>query len=617
MPSTPTTPDDLTAEDILIEKQLKEAQERIAYLKAQVAKERKLRLQIKQKNNQGSISRSKEEDQMTHVQASLEQSLLTTNSTASVPESERPSTSTGTRSASSLDAGHRQEPSSNGSGSLGISKSQPSGIGRPSTSQPGRRRRSKQRNSLGKLKKSQRRPRTAGGGGLSPSAAQRTSLSRLSPSRSRPSEKHEMQAKNMSYQRLKDLLQDPLFQEAAKRKGCRDTQLHPRRMESFRRQENRAALLPIAVAQLNFEAYETTRVNLLAMVLHEFEVVMEEMRKEEEKIKLEQDKLAKVFVKQIGGEEVRIKAIVHNRHKIQNVSLAENRLLIARRKKFEQNASKGHSAQEKYLAKLKRDREHREAKGRRQQEKIAQVSGMKDSMLQARNKIMEQRFAARDARIAHKMQHKAMKIKQKQDLAASGKDDRTQRQEHSKKVRAMRMKRLNNRLKEKESHVKKVQIKKQQELLALRVRKTLRNQRRMENIERARREQEYRNKVVVKKLEMKRGSMDKMKEIEDAIRRERGLKKKKELIARHKWITETTLERGITPGPGEYHATNGDMANSHANCAKWGMQNPKSEIEWIMYRSKQVPAPGDYTPYDPSSAVVGGKLHSQVYVLHN
>ena len=122
------------------------------------------------------------------------------------------------------------------------------------------------------------------------------------------------------YQRLKDLLQDPLFQEAAKRKGCRDTQLHPRRMESFRRQANRAALLPIAVAQLNFEAYETTRVNLLAMVLHEFEVVMEEMRKEEEKVKLEQDKLAKVFVKQIGGEEVRIKAIVHNRHKIQNVS---------------------------------------------------------------------------------------------------------------------------------------------------------------------------------------------------------------------------------------------------------------------------------------------------------
>ena len=168
-------------------------------------------------------------------------------------------------------------------------------------------------------------------------------------------------------------------------------------------------------------------------------------------------------------------------------------------------------------------------------------------------------------------------------------------------------------MKEKEIHVKNVKIKKQQELLALRVRKTLRNQRRRENIERARREQEYRNKVVVKKLEMKRGSMDKMKEIEEAIRRERGLKKKKELIARHKWIKETTLERGITPGPGEYHATNGDMANSHANCAKWGMQNPKSEIEWIMYRSKQVPAPGDYTPYDPSSAVVGGKLHSQVW----
>jgi hypothetical protein len=100
--------------------------------------------------------------------------------------------------------------------------------------------------------------------------------------------------------------------------------------------------------------------------------------------------------------------------------------------------------------------------------------------------------------------------------------------------------------------------------------------------------------------------MEKMKQIDDAIRRQRDLKKKKEIIARHKWIADTKLERAITPGPGEYHDTNGDMANSHANCAKWGMQNPKSEIEWIMYRSKQLPAPGDYTPYDPNSAVVGG-----------
>jgi hypothetical protein len=120
----------------------------------------------------------------------------------------------------------------------------------------------------------------------------------------------------------------------------------------------------------------------------------------------------------------------------------------------------------------------------------------------------------------------------------------------------------------------------------------LKMKRRIENADRARREQEYRNKVAVKKLEMQWGRMNKMKEIEEAIRRQRDLKKKKEIIARHKWIADTKLERAITPGPGEYNET-GSMATAKANCAKWGQYNPKSEIEWIMYRAKQLPAPGD------------------------
>jgi hypothetical protein len=272
------------------------------------------------------------------------------------------------------------------------SHSQPAGLIRPSTSNgPSRK------NKLGKLRKTPKtRPKTA-------SANQSSSLQRLSPSRSRPSKHHEDRAKSMSYQRLRELLSDSLFQEAIKRKGCIDTQLHPRRMESFRRQPNRAALLSKRVAQLNFEAYEIRRIELLAMVLQEFEVVKEEMKQEEAKVKHEQEKLAKVFVKQIGGEEGRTKKIVQNRHKIQNVSLAENRLLIARRNKFQKQANKAQNAQEKYLSKLKRDREEREKRGKRQQEKIAQVSNMKDQLLKKRNQMMEDRFRQRDARIAHKM----------------------------------------------------------------------------------------------------------------------------------------------------------------------------------------------------------------------
>ena len=202
-------------------------------------------------------------------------------------------------------------------------------------------------------------------------------------------------------------------------------------------------------------------------MLQEFEVVMEQLRKEEEKVKVEQDKLAKVFTEQIGGEEGRTLKIVHNRHKIQNVSLAENRLLIARRSKFQKSYNKSQNAQEKYLLKLKKDREHREERGRKQQEKIASVSGMKDQLLKARNQIMEERFAARDARIEYTQKQKQMKAKMKQDMASNGKDDRSQRTAHATKVRNQRMKRLTARLKEKEEHVRNVQIKKKQVLSLL------------------------------------------------------------------------------------------------------------------------------------------------------
>merc|ERR1711865_261332 len=117
--------------------------------------------------------------------------------------------------------------------------------------------------------------------------------------------------------------------------------------------------------------------------------------------------LAKVFTKQIGGAEGRMKKITESRHKIENVTIVENKLLKARRRKFEKNANKAGAAQTKYLDKLKADRERREERGRKQQEKIAQVSGMKDQLLQARNAIMEEKFAARDARIKYKRDEKA------------------------------------------------------------------------------------------------------------------------------------------------------------------------------------------------------------------
>lgn len=245
---------DLDAEDALIERQLKEAQERISFLKAQVAKERKLRLQIKKKNN-AAVSKGEkgEEDIKNAVQSSLEASLLTTGSAASLPGGDHPTLSsveqTGLRPSTS-DGGTRF-PSSTHSGGMITSQSQPAlstKSGRPQTAGFGSGSGISAARSLSSSNKKERRPRTA-------KSKQASSLARLSPQRARPSDRHRNMAQDMSYKRLKELMSDKLFQEAIKRKGVHARQLLPRPMETFRRQENRAALLPIEVAQLNFEEY--------------------------------------------------------------------------------------------------------------------------------------------------------------------------------------------------------------------------------------------------------------------------------------------------------------------------------------------------------------------------
>ena len=42
------------------------------------------------------------------------------------------------------------------------------------------------------------------------------------------------------------------------------------------------------------------------------------------------------------------------------------------------------------------------------------------------------------------------------------------------------------------------------------------------------------------------------------------------------------------PGPGEYVLPN----NPTSPVAKWGDQAPKSDVEWQIYRAKQLPGPG-------------------------
>ena len=74
-------------------------------------------------------------------------------------------------------------------------------------------------------------------------------------------------------------------------------------------------------------------------------------------------------------------------------------------------------------------------------------------------------------------------------------------------------------------------------------------------------EAEYKNQVMIKKMQKSWSRMERFKEIKEAIQIERGARRKRDIIERHKWRDGTVLERTILPGPGEYHNNKTDMAN--------------------------------------------------------
>ena len=131
----------------------------------------------------------------------------------------------------------------------------------------------------------------------------------------------------MPLARLQDLLKQKVFKEAIRRKGIEDHELVPRPPASFRVQANRASLLSPVEAQLHFEAFEKRRMQLLAMVLAEWEVCEGERKKEDARLKKEEDKLTSIFHNRLSSERNRLQNIVTARTKVEGVQLVENKIL--------------------------------------------------------------------------------------------------------------------------------------------------------------------------------------------------------------------------------------------------------------------------------------------------
>ena len=124
---------------------------------------------------------------------------------------------------------------------------------------------------------------------------------------------------------------------------------------------------------------------------------------------------------------------------------------------------------------------------------------------------------------------------------------------------------------------------------------------RMENAARVRRIAANEKMKAQRKMEAAYARMEHMNEVRAAIDEARREQKKSEIIEADRWKLETTLERSITPGPGEYNI---DNAPKGPKGGTWGKHKPKSDVEWKIYRAAQIPGPGQYKL--PSSVLVPG-----------
>jgi hypothetical protein len=445
--------------------------------------------------------------------------------------------------------------------------------------------------------KAKKRPKTAATS-FSPSE-------RLSPTRKSYTQSHIEKAQRLSLDDLTRLMADPVFIEATKRKGIEDKDLVPRPQSYFRNQSNRAQLLSKEHARIRFEHYENRRMTLLAMVLSEHETVQDEIAKEQAMFKAEDDRLVSGFYSSLEGEKKRLDKIKRNMEKFQRVQANENGNIIEKRQKFNASKNKFQNRLEDILQQEKEREKKMRDRGKAQKERIRQVAQMKEKMTRMRAEEMKRRFAERDKRIYEKVEEKARVIAERRVKDSSKQQLLKNKQELAKKVIEDRKNQLVSRLYEKEDHLEKIKMRFDEQLEHKRIDKALRMQQRIENVARAKKEAEYKNQVMIKKMQMSWERTERFKEIKEAIQVERGARRKNEIINRHKWRDNTVLERSILPGPGEYHNTKTDMAENTRG-ARWGKYKPKNDIEWIMYRAAQIPGPGQYTPIDPNQTASNG-----------
>jgi len=192
-----------------------------------------------------------------------------------------------------------------------------------------------------------------------------------------------------------------------------------------------------------------------------------------------------------------------------------------------------------------------------------------------------------------KIQHKATKAELQRR--------RQQVRDEKKRRDDMERDRLRQEIEQKGQMSALLSAQRQRDIEAKSEERRLQQKSRMENAARVRRIAANEKLKAQRKMEAAYARMEHMNEVRAAIEQARREQKKLEIIEADRWKLETTLERSITPGPGEYNI---DATPKGPKGGTWGKHKPKSDVEWKIYRAAQIPGPGQYKL--PSSVLVPG-----------
>ena len=209
-----------------------------------------------------------------------------------------------------------------------------------------------------------------------------------------------------SLDRFKSFIKEKPTKLACFEVGVEPEDLLPKKLKDFRREENRAQVLPPEVQQRRFDHFENRRIWKLAIVLKEREKVLEEEAQRKQKEVSQESQLLNMFKEHMRKEQKRNLHISSSQQKVKEVLLRENEALQKRRKAFEDRFKAASERQRRIEQAKEEEREAMKRRAAERQAEIEKVQQQREERMQQQIDNMLETFKERDRKVEEFLKQK-------------------------------------------------------------------------------------------------------------------------------------------------------------------------------------------------------------------